>query len=152
MTDETRRTAGWFLIILPTVVYGGVSLLSFLIDTESGYLENTLRQDLWRAGHAHAGVLLLLTLSVLPYLERAALSKKWKQFARFSIPSAAIFLPLGFFFSVLKPDATEPNGWIYLAYIGAVILTAGLLTLGVGLVRKGRTHIKQQNTIDQREL
>jgi hypothetical protein len=37
---------------------------------------------------------------------------------------------------VLSPDATEPNGLISLAYVGAVSLIAGLLTLGIGLVRK----------------
>jgi hypothetical protein len=37
---------------------------------------------------------------------------------------------------VLSPDATEPNALISLAYVGAVSLVAGLLTLGFGLVRK----------------
>ncbi len=44
-------------------------------------------------------------------------------------------LPAASFLSVLGPEATEPNALIYLAYLGAVLLTVGLLTLGVGLVR-----------------
>lgn len=43
-------------------------------------------------------------------------------------------LPAAFFLSVLSPEATEPNALIYLAYLGAVSLSAGLLTLGVGPV------------------
>jgi hypothetical protein len=39
---------------------------------------------------------------------------------------------------VLSPEAAEPNGLIYLAYVGAVSLAAGLLVLGVGLVRGRR--------------
>lgn len=35
-----------------------------------------------------------------------------------------------------EPDATEPNAFIYFAYIGAVVLAVGLVLLGVGLVRK----------------
>ncbi len=57
---------------------------------------------------------------------------------RYSIPLSAILLPATLFFSVLTPDATKPNGLIYLAYVGAVILAADLLILGIGLIRKPR--------------
>ncbi len=59
---------------------------------------------------------------------------KW--FVRAAIPSAAILISFAFFFSVLQADATEPNSLIRIAYLGAVVLAAGVLTLGVGLVRK----------------
>jgi hypothetical protein len=39
---------------------------------------------------------------------------------------------------VLSPDATAPNPLINVVYVGAVVLVAGMLTLGVGLVRAGR--------------
>ncbi len=55
-----------------------------------------------------------------------------------SIPAAAVLLPAAFFLSVLSPQATEPKALIYLAYVGAVSLAAGLLVLGVGLVRGSR--------------
>lgn len=58
MSSASRRVAGILLVVFPTVVVGGVSLLSLLIDRGSGYQDNPLRQDLWRAGHAHAGVLM----------------------------------------------------------------------------------------------
>jgi hypothetical protein len=54
---------------------------------------------------------------------------------RGSIPIAAILVPAAFFLSVLPPDATVPNALIYLAYVGAVVLAAGVLVLGIGLVR-----------------
>ena len=133
--SESRRVAGILLVVFPSVLYGGVSLLTFLIDRNSGYMENPLRQNLFRAGHAHAGVLLLLSLIALRYVDEARLSEGWKRYVRSSIPSAAIFLPAGFFFSVLSPHATAPNGFIYLAYAGAIVLAVGLLALGIGLVR-----------------
>src|SRR6266540_7506455 len=92
--------------------------------------------NLFRAGHAHAGVLLILSLVTLKYVDEANLSEKWKGIVRHCIPLSAILLPLAFFFSVLKANATEPNSIIYLAYIGAVILAFSLLVLGIGLVRK----------------
>ena len=111
MSSESKKVAGAILIILPTVMIGGVSILTLLIGTPE-YMQNQLRQDLWRAGHAHAGVFLILTLIALRYVDDAALSERSKWFVRLAIPSAAILLPVAFFFSVLKPDAREPNSMI----------------------------------------
>jgi hypothetical protein len=137
MNKESRRLAGILLIILPTVIYGGVTILRLLIS-DPRYAQNHLRQDLWRAGHAHAGVLLVLSLIVLRYVDEANLSEASKWIVRHFIPLAAIFLPAAFFLSVLSPAATEPNGFIYLAYVGGVVLAVGLVLLGIGLVRKSK--------------
>lgn len=135
MSPESKRLAGILLIVLPTVIYGGASILSFLIN-DPAYRENPLRQDLFRAGHAHAGVLLILSLISLRYVDEANLSKKWKLVVRNFIPLSAIMLPAAFFFSVLSVDATKPNNLIYLAYVGALMLAVGLIALGIGLLRK----------------
>jgi hypothetical protein len=135
MTHESRLLAGILLIVLPSVMIGGVSILSLLIGDQT-YMENPLRQDLWRAGHAHAGVWLILALVALRYVDEANLSNVMKWLVRGSIPIAAILVPAAFFLSVLSPDATTPNGLIYLAYVGAVLLAVGVLVLGVGLVRR----------------
>jgi uncharacterized membrane protein len=135
MCRESRLTAGILLILLPAVVYGGTSILSLLIG-DPGYAENELRQDLWRAGHAHAGVLLILSMVTLRYVDEANLPGWLKSFARHSIPAAAVLLPAAFFLSVLSPEATEPNAMIYLAFVGAVLLAFGVLVLGIGLIRR----------------
>ena len=135
MSRESRVTAGILLILLPAVVYGGTSILSLLIG-DPAYAQNELRQDLWRAGHAHAGVLLVLSLVTLRYVDEANLPGWLRSFARHSIPAAAILLPAAFFLSVLSPDATEPNAMIYLAFVGAVYLASGVLVLGIGLIRR----------------
>lgn len=145
MTRETRRLAGILLVVYPSVVFGGVSLLSLLVFDPS-YMENPLRQDLWRAGHAHAGVLLLLSLLVLRYVDDAVLSPGMRAFARTAVPTAAILLPLAFFLSVLRPDATEPNALIYLAFIGAPLLMAGMIVLGIGLLRERPVSTEQPRT------
>jgi len=141
MSSRSRLVAGVLLILLPAVVYGGTSILSLLVG-DPEYADNRLRQDLWRAGHAHAGVLLVLSLVTLRYVDEAALPGALKSFVRHSIPAAAILLPAAFFLSVLSPEATEPNALINLAYVGAVSLAAGLLVLGIGLVR-GRHGLPQ---------
>jgi hypothetical protein len=117
MSRESRMTAGVLLVVLPTVMYGGVTLLGLLTQRAPGIADNPLRHDLWRAGHAHAGVYLVLSLVMLRYVDEAVLSPMWKWLARTGAPIAAILIPAAFFLSVASPTATEPNGLIYLAYI-----------------------------------
>jgi len=136
LSPESRKMAGILLVVLPTVMIGGVSILTLLIGTPE-YMANKLRQDLWRAGHAHAGVFLLLSLVALRYVDGASLSARAKAFVRTSIPSAAILVPAAFFLSVLSPDATKPNSLIALAYVGALVLGSGVFVLGIGLLRRG---------------
>jgi hypothetical protein len=138
VSSESRRLAGLLLLILPTVMVGGVSILTLLIN-DPAYMRNPLRQDLWRAGHAHAGVLLLLSLIVLRYADEADLTARLKGFVRLAAPSAAILMPAGFFLSVLESDATAPNALIVLAYLGAAVLAAGIFILGIGLLRRPRS-------------
>ena len=138
MSRESRLLAGILLVVIPTVMFGGVSLLNFLTSGASGYVDNPLRQDLSRAGHAHAGVYLVLSLVMLRYVDEAVLGPFWKWVARLGAPIAAILIPAAFFFSVASPQAREPNGLINLAYVGALFLAAAVLALGVGLIRAAR--------------
>ena len=135
MSPQSRLVAGILLILVPTVEIGGASILSLLISDPS-YSQNNLRQDLWRAGHAHAGVWLVLSLVALRYVDEATLSEGMKWLVRLAFPVAALLMPLAFFLSVLSPEATEPNAMIYLAIVAGVVLAVGLLVLGVGLIRR----------------
>jgi hypothetical protein len=135
MAPESRRLAGVLLVVFPSVIVGGVTILR-LLTVDPTYMENPLRQDFWRAGHAHAGVLLVLSLLTLRFVDEATLSPALRWVVRLAIPSAAILLPAAYFLSVLEPDATEPNALINLAYVGAAVLAVGLVTLGVGLIRR----------------
>ena len=139
MEKESKKLAGILLIIFPTVAYGGISLLGMLINNESGYVDNPLRQDLWSAGHAHAGVLLIISLVILKYVNEANLSGRMKKLVRHGAPISAILIPVGFFLSVPKPDSTEPNILINLVYLGFAILTLTFIVLGIGLLKKNAT-------------
>jgi len=138
MSRESRLLGGILLAVLPTVMYGGLMLLSFLTRNSPGYTDNPMRHDLWRAGPAHAGVYLILSLVMLRYVDEAVLSPFWKWLARTGAPIAAILIPAAFFLSVVSPTAREPNALLNLAYIGAAFLAAAALTLGVGLIRAAR--------------
>ena len=140
MTRESRMLAGILLVVIPTVMYGGLTLLMMLVTNTPGYNDNPLRHDMWRAGHAHAGVYLVLSLVMLRYVDEALLSPFWKWLARAGAPIAAILIPAAFFLSVVSPSAKEPNGLINLVWPGAVFLAGAVLSLGVGLIRAARAQ------------
>lgn len=135
MNVSTRKTAGWLIVILPTVAYGGFSIINMIISKDAGIVDNPLRKDFFRAGHAHAGILLILSLVCYLYVDKTSLSTSLKNIVKAFIPMSAIFIPAAFFFSMLSPTATEPNSFVYLAYLGALFLVIGLLILGIGLIR-----------------
>jgi hypothetical protein len=111
MTREARLISGIILLTVPTIQYGGYFLLTSLMNKSSGYMENPLRQNFFRAGHAHAGVIVILSLV------------------------CQVLAPAGFFFSILPPAATQPNGAVGGIYAGAIILAISVITLAVGLIR-----------------
>lgn len=135
VTREARFMSGIILITVPTIQYGGYFLLTSLMNKGSGYMENPLRQNLFRAGHAHAGVIVILSLVCQMLADAAVLPTPLLWFVRIGVPLSAILISAGFFFSVLPPTATQAGGAISLIYIGAVILAGGVVTLGVGLLR-----------------
>jgi Ni,Fe-hydrogenase I cytochrome b subunit len=135
MTREARLMSGIILITVPTIQYGGYFLLTSLMNKSSGYMENPLRQNFFRAGHAHAGVIVILSLICQILADAAVLSTPLLWFVRIGVPLAAILISAGFFFSVLPPTATQASGAVSLIYAGAVILAVGVVTLGIGLLR-----------------
>ncbi|WP_371778832.1 hypothetical protein [Streptosporangium subroseum] len=122
------------LITVPAVAFGGISLLAHIMRDIPGYLDNPVRRGLWRAGHAHAGVLVLFALVAMIYIDQADLSEGLRSLSRILIVAAPILMPLGFFLSVARPSDTKPNRLIWLVTLGGVSLGAGTLLLGIGLV------------------
>jgi hypothetical protein len=135
MSRATRLMAGLTLVLVPTIQFGGLFLLTSLIDRESGYAANALRQNFFRAGHAHAGVLTILSLLGQILVDAARLSPAMQWLVRVGMPIAGILISAGFFVSMLTPTATEPSRAIALVYAGAALLAASVLGLGIGLLR-----------------
>ena len=134
MSDASKQLAGILFVLVPTIEYGGWSLLHMIARRIPGYLDNPVRQNLFRAGHAHARVLLILTLIGILYVDQSDLSPGTRTLVRTGLALAPILMPAGFFFSVLRPDADRPNRLIVLVYLGALSLAAAAVTLGVSLL------------------
>lgn len=135
MTREAKLMSGIILITVPTIQYGGYFLLTSLMNNNSGYMDNPLRQNFFRAGHAHAGVIVLLSLICQMLADSATLPISLLWLVRAGVPLAAILISAGFFFSVLPPTVTQPNGAVSLIYLGAVVLAVSVVSLGIGLLK-----------------
>lgn len=128
----SRRLAGVLLLSLVGVEFGG----RFMTTVVQGEVELTeFQQSFFRAGHAHAGVLLILSLVCLLYADVAGVRGPLGWVTRLGVPVAAIFMPSGFFFSAMGEGATKANGLIVLLYLGGLSLAAGVVSLGIGLLR-----------------
>ena len=135
MTREAKLMAGIILITVPSIQYGGYFLLTSLMNKSSGYMDNPLRQNFFRAGHAHAGVIVILSLVCQVLADGALLPDTVTWMVRVGVPLAAILIPLGFFLSMTSPTASQPNGLVAFIYAGAIVLAASVVTLGIGLAR-----------------
>jgi hypothetical protein len=131
LSPDTRHTAGVLLLTVVAIESGGW----FMLRVVQGQRPTTaFQQAFFRAGHAHAGVLVILSLVSLILADAAQMSGVLAFFARNGIWAAAILMPAGFFFSAAGKGVTKPNGFIGLLYLGVLSLALGVISLGVGLL------------------
>lgn len=123
-------TGGVVLLTVVAIAYGGTFLLRVLAG---GVPTNDLQRAYFRAGHAHAGVLVILGLLVTLYVDLAAVPGLWRQLSGLVLV-AAILMPAGFFLSVVGRDPARPNGLRALIWAGAACLVVGVTGGGVGLL------------------
>ena len=134
LSPSSLTVFGILLLALVTVESGGY----FLTKVVRGHAPaNALQTSFFRAGHAHAAVLLVLSMAILAVIDQASLTGFWFWLASTGVPIAAILMPAGFFLSVLGRDPEKPSRLIWLLWLGVLSLTAGLITAGVGLLAAG---------------
>ncbi len=131
---ECKLVSGILLLVVPTIMYGGITLLGILTEGKAGMTAGGLSLDetqwsLWRAGHAHAGVWVILSLVIQVLVDATRLSKFMSWIARLGTPLAAVLVSGGFFGLAFIPD------FRWLLYIGSLALLVSLVATGVGLLR-----------------
>jgi hypothetical protein len=131
LSDASRILAGILVLSLVTVESGGALMFRVVTGRQGA---TPLQTSFFRAGHAHAGVFLVLGLVTQVLVDATTLTGVAEWVARSFVPAAALLLPAGFFLSVTSRGATEPNRLVLLVPVGAVVLAIGLVTLGIGLI------------------
>ena len=137
LSREARVIAGITLITIPTVMYGGLALLGLLTAGSAGLAPGGLQLSdaqfaLFRAGHAHAGVWIILSLVLQVLLDSAALGPVLKWTARVAAPVSAAIISGGFFGLAFAP------AFAALVYLGAAAMALSVGLAGVGLLRARR--------------
>jgi hypothetical protein len=131
ISPETRTTAGVLLLTILAVESGGLFMLRVVGHRKAA---TGFQTAFFRAGHAHAGVLVTLSLATQLFADAAGLGGIAAVVARSGIPLAAILMPAGFFLSAWGDDMTAPSRLVVLVYAGGVSLGLGALALGLGLL------------------
>jgi hypothetical protein len=126
--------SGITILIVPTIMYGGWTLLGILTQGSVGYTMGALRLSdtqwaLWRAGHAHAGVWTVLSVLLQVLLDSTRLSTALTWLARTCAPISAVALSGALFGLAFSASFST------LLYVGVVLMLIALLTTGVGLLR-----------------
>jgi hypothetical protein len=131
VSPATTNTAGVLLLAVVAVEWGGYYMLSLARARRTA---TPFQITFARAGHAHAGVLVILSLVAQLYVDAVGVSGALGVVAREGIPLAAILMPAGFFLASAGSGRSRPNGLIWLLYAGTVSLAAGVVSLGIGLL------------------
>jgi hypothetical protein len=137
LSREAKLVCGVTLLVVPTILYGGITLLGLLTHGIAGSAPGALALDatqwaLWRAGHAHAGVWVILSLVLQGLIDSTRLSTPMRWLARISAPVAAVTVSGGFFGLAFFP------AFRWLLYGGGLSLVVAVVTTGVGLLRNLR--------------
>jgi hypothetical protein len=133
MSPDTRLMVGLSLILVPTIVYGGLTVLGVVTNRLMGSLGPTnltaTQIAFYRAGHAHAGVLTLLAMLLQIAVDYAAIPTLFVWPVQVGAIAASILVSGGFF------AVAHPRSLRMVLYTGAVLVAATTLTVGVGLIR-----------------
>jgi hypothetical protein len=131
LSADSRTTAGVLLLTVVAIEYGGWFMLRVATRRQAA---TSFQSAFFRAGHAHAGVLVILALVCQVLADATRLTGLPAFLARDGVPIAAILMPAGFFLSAVGRERTAPSRLILLLYAGIAALAAGVVTLGIGLL------------------
>ena len=118
-------------IALPTVMFGGYSLLRLL---NRGDILTPFQVTWFRAGHAHAGVLLVMSLLYYTFLDQTRLSASIKSVACVGLLVGILAQSGGFFLHMLVGRPNQGSIGTTVTTIGAVLLAGAVVVLVYGLV------------------
>ncbi len=137
--DYARRhqRVGWWTLLV--FVGLGFALEAFHGLKVSWYLDAGMqpRRLMWTLAHAHGTLLALIHIAFAATLRTATCSALWVRRASPCLVSASILLPGGFFVGGLTVHGGDPSPAVVIVPIGALVLIAGVVCVGLALERQG---------------
>jgi hypothetical protein len=92
-----------------------------------GWLDDPLRREFLRLGHAHGGLLGVVNLVLAWALERLQTPSAWATKIRVAALLGAVLVGLGFMFGGLWHGPTDPGAAVLAVPAGAMLLLCSLL-------------------------
>lgn len=133
ISPEARNVIGWIIITIPTIEFGGAFLLTLLRRWQNAPV-SAVQTAYYRAGHAHAGVLVILSILAQLLIDVPALDNPLPGLLRAGFFAAPVLVSAGFFAGAPGKDSTAPRPGIALIYLGALVLAVSAIVLGLALV------------------
>ncbi|HEY8473275.1 MAG TPA: hypothetical protein VIL37_11665 [Natronosporangium sp.] len=128
----TRLLPALVLFALVTVEFGGWSLLGLLTQRDA---LSPFEEQFFRAGHAHAGVLLVLSLVYFVFLGRTSFTERTQWLLGLGLLAGILLQSGGFFLHMLVGEEGTSSAGTWVTRLGAVLIAVALVGLGVGLLR-----------------
>ena len=122
-------------IALPTVMFGGYSLLNLMVE---GNVLTPFQVTYFRAGHGHAGVLLIVALVYHTYLDRTAFSDRLKWLACATFLLGVLAVSGGFFLHMAVCQEGHVSLGVIITTLGALLLALDIFLLAYGLIKSPR--------------
>lgn len=130
-------------------IRGAVALLAVFLATglwleamiglrAAGWVDDALRREMLRLGHAHGGLLSLVNLAAAYAMRRLETPERWASRCRLALLASAPLVGLGFFGGGLWHGPTDPGPIVLIVPAGAMMALAALVA--IALVRDGGDH------------
>jgi len=136
MSRSASLVSAGLLVLLVTVMSGGGFLLEQTVTRAEGFIDDPAVAALQRAGHGHAGVLILLALWSQLAIDRIEVGRVGEWALRVSIPLAAVLMSGGFFLTAAQITGVDIDAPSLLLRAGALVLGASLLSLAWMLIQR----------------
>ena len=130
---DVDRHVRWSLVCVAVFLTMGLWLEAMMGLRTRGWMDDTLRRELLRLGHAHGGLLGLLNLALAWAMERLSTPLRWARRIRVAALMAAVCVGGGFVLGGLLHGPTDPGPAILLVPAGAMTMLA--CVVAVSLVR-----------------
>ena len=134
MSEASRWMVALAFISLPTIAFGGSFLLTLLkrqVGTEN---ITPVQREYFKAGHAHAGVLVTLAIISQLILDFSRFDEWAVWFLRVGLFIAPLLISAGFFAGAPRIEGGKPGALVKLIPVGAVVFSISAIATGLSLL------------------
>lgn len=134
MSDASRWMIALSFISLPTIAFGGYFLLSILKKQKGTENISAIQRDYFKAGHAHAGVLVILCIIGQLVLDFSLFNETLTWAIRIGLFAAPLLISGGFFGGAPTRADVKHGSLIKLVPVGAIVLSLSTIAVGLSLL------------------